>query len=391
MLLKNSSFRSLWLAQLFSQIGINLLTFILAIQTYNLTGKNTAVSLLTLSFIVPQALFGSLAGVIVERYDKKSVLFITNFSRALVVLLFLLTGETVFFIYFLAVLISLITQFFVPAEAPIIPTLVPKKDLVTANGVFMMTIFVTMLGGGLLAGPLLSMFGLNLTIIFVFLVYLLASYNITQLPKQTTTPDQKTKSSLIKEFIDGKNYVLGHPKIMLAIGLLVGSQTIIATLSTLLPGFADKVLKIKVNDASVFLLGPAIFGIVLGALVISKLKIRPSKIIPVGVMGAGAGMFFLGIVPNLISAQIILFLMGFFNALVDVSCNTILQSGTGEEVRSRVYGVLTAMGGLVFILPVLLSGTLSDLFGVSRVFNVFGLLILIVFTLKIRKVCHLLA
>ncbi|MEK7127292.1 MAG: MFS transporter [Patescibacteria group bacterium] len=390
MLLKNSAFRSLWSAQFFSQVGINLLTFILAIQTYNLTGKNTAVSLLTLSFIVPQALFGSLAGVIVERYNKKAVLFITNFSRALVVLLFLLTGETIFFIYFLAVLISLITQFFVPAEAPIIPTLVSKKDLVTANGVFMMTIFVTMLGGGLLAGPLLSMFGLNLTIVFVFLFYLLASYNITQLPKQAGIPDLKRKSSLILEFIEGKNYVLEHPKIMLAMGLLVGSQTIIATLSTLLPGFADKVLKIKVNDASVFLLGPAIFGIVLGALVISKLKITPSKIIPVGVVGAGAGMFLLGFVPNLILAQSVLFLLGFFNALVDVSCNTILQSGTGEEVRSRVYGVLTAMGGLVFILPVLLSGTLSALFGVSRVFNVFGLLILIVFTLKIRKVCRLL-
>ena len=390
MLLKNSAFRSLWSAQFFSQVGINLLTFILAIQTYNLTGKNTAVSLLTLSFIVPQALFGSLAGVIVERYNKKAVLFITNFSRALVVLLFLLTGETIFFIYFLAVLISLITQFFVPAEAPIIPTLVSKKDLVTANGVFMMTIFVTMLGGGLLAGPLLSMFGLNLTIVFVFLFYLLASYNITQLPKQAGIPDLKRKSSLILEFIEGKNYVLEHPKIMLAMGLLVGSQTIIATLSTLLPGFADKVLKIKVNDASVFLLGPAIFGIVLGALVISKLKITPSKIIPVGVVGAGAGMFLLGFVPNLILAQSVLFLLGFFNALVDVSCNTILQSGTGEEVRSRVYGVLTAMGGLVFILPVLLSGTLSDLFGVNRVFNAFGLLILIVFTLKIRKVCRLL-
>lgn len=388
MLLKNSAFRSLWLAQLFSQVGINLLTFILALQTYNLTGKNTAVSILTLSFIVPQALFGSLAGVIVERYDKKTVLLITNLSRAFVVLLFLFTGETIFFIYFLAILISLITQFFVPAEAPIIPTLVNKKDLVTANSVFMLTIFVTMLGGGLFAGPLLSMFGLNLTIIFVFLVYLIASYNITQIPNGQESSSSSKRLSLQLEFIEGKNYVLGHPKILLALVLLVGSQTIIASLSTLLPGFADKSLKLNVNDASVFLLGPAILGIILGALVISKFKIGPAKIIPVGVMGAGVGMLLLGFTPNLIVAQLILFFLGFSNALVDVSCNTILQSGTDESVRSRVYGVLTALGGLVFILPVLLSGTLSDLFGVNRVFNAFGLLILIIFVVKIRKVCH---
>ena len=400
--LKIKSFRSLWLAQLFSQAGINLLTFVLAIETYHLTGRNTAVSLLTLSFIVPQALFGSLAGVIVDRYDKRIILFLTNITRAVVVLFFLLTGETVAFIYFLAILVSLITQFFVPAEAPMIPDLVPKSKLLTANGVFTLTIFVTMLLGGLFAGPLLDLFGLNLTIFFVFLVYVLASINIIQIPGQPIFPavrrniglfanflDEKTIEKIKLEFIEGKNYVLKNRKILSAIFILVGSQTVIASISTLLPGFADANLKISVNDASIKLLGPAIFGIVIGAALVSQLgrKIKPHQAIPIGILGAGIFMTLLGFAPNLVFAQVALFCLGFSNALVDVSCNTVLQAETEEQVRSRVYGVLTALGGVVFILPVVLSGTLSDVFGVDRVFVGFGVIILITLVkfLKVLK------
>jgi MFS family permease len=398
-ILKIRSFRALWLAQLFSQIGINLLTFVLAIQTYNLTGRNTAVSLLTLSFIVPQALFGSLAGVIVDRYDKRVVLFLTNFSRALVVLLFLFSQETIIFIYFLAAVVSLITQFFVPAEAPIIPNLVPQKNLLTANGVFTLTIFITMLAGGLFAGPLLGLLGLDKTIFIVFVVYLIASLNVIQIPGQSILPALKRNLGLFKncwgfevvkriksELIEGKNYVLKNNKILLAMSLLVGSQTVIASITTLLPGFADANLHLNVNDASVKLLGPAIFGIVLGAVVVSQFgrKIIPSRAIPTGIFGAGLFMILLGFAPNILFAQLFLFGLGFFNALVDVSCNTILQAETAEQIRSRVYGVLTALGGLVFALPVILSGTMSDLFGVDRVFAGFGVIIIIAL-LKINK------
>jgi MFS family permease len=388
--LKIGPFRALWLAQLFSQIGINLLTFVLAIQIYHLTGRNTAVSLLTLSFIVPQALFGSLAGVIVDRYDKKIVLFVTNLSRALVVLLFLFTRETVVFICLLAVLVSFITQFFVPAEAPIIPSLVPKNKLLTANGLFTLTIFVTMLAGGLLAGPMLDLLGLDWAVIIVFLAYLLASVNIIWIPGQPVWPALKRNLGWAKNFLDrevikqikselaeGRNYVWQNKKILLAIGLLVGSQTMVASITTLLPGFADANLHLRVNDASVMLLGPAILGIILGAVTVSQFssKLVPARIIPAGILGAGMFMTLLGLAPNLYEAQLFLLGLGFSNALVDVPCNAILQGQTAEAVRSRVYGVLTALGGVVFILPVLLSGSLADMFGVDRVFVGFGVII----------------
>ena len=70
-----SGFRNLWFSQIFSQIGINLLTFVLAIRVYELTHRNTVVSVLTLAFIVPNIVFSAVSGILVERWQKKTVLF----------------------------------------------------------------------------------------------------------------------------------------------------------------------------------------------------------------------------------------------------------------------------------------------------------------------------
>lgn len=380
-----SSFRSLWLAQLFSQIGINLTAFVMALRVYELTHRNTAVSILTLAIVIPAAVFGMVAGVLVDRYDKKRVLFWCNVLRAVVALGFVLTSQSLFFIYILAILISFITQFFIPAEAPTISVLVPKEKLLVANGLFTVTIFVTMLAGGLLAGPMLTVFGVEKTLIFISLMFVLAGFFVSRIVKEL--PKNGHKDGLWREFTAGKDYLLTHRRVLFAVLLLVGSQTIIASSSNLLPGFADSVLHLAINDASVYLLGPAILGIVAGAFFVSQFgkKFRPKMLVDRGIFFVGLAVLALGVFRNLVFVQAVLFFLGFSNALVDVSANTILQSGTKEDVRSRIYGIQTTLSGLSFIFPMVVAGGFSDLFGVDRVFLTAGGLLLIFWLFKIRK------
>lgn len=400
-----SSFRFVWLAQLFSQIGINLTAFVLALRVYELTHRNTAVSILTLSFVIPAAIFGMMAGVLVDRYDKKIVLFLCNFARALIALGFLLTSESYFFILFLAFLISLVTQFFVPAEGPMIVSLVPKKKLLAANGLSIMTIFITMLAGGLLAGPFLDLFQIEGTIVIISAMFLLAAFFVAQIPGQTILsvlarrlhPAQLAKSysglgvvawkQFSAEFAEGINYLRTHQTVLFAVALLVGSQTVVASSSNLLPGFADKVLLIPIHDASVLLLGPAILGIITGALFTSQFgqKLPRKGVINLGIIFVGLAIILLGFSKLRLMAQVVLFFLGFSNALVDVSANTLLQRETHDQVRSRVYGVQTALSGMTFIIPMMLSGGFSDLFGVQMVFIAAGGLILLLWLTKIRE------
>ncbi len=399
------SFRYLWLAQLFSQIGINLIAFVLALRVYDLTHKNTAVSVLTLAFVIPAAVFGTLAGVVVDRYDKKIVLFLCNLARAVIVLGFLFTSESIIFVVGLAFLVSLVTQFFVPAEAPAISTLVPGPKLLTANGLFTVTIFATLLSGGLFAGPFLDMFGINGTIIIISLMYFLAAFFISRIPGQTVasvirrhvnigrlaaTYRNLSFRSLRKlqiDFHEGLDYLRGHKRALFAVLLLVGSQAVVASSSTLLPGFADRVLHIPVNDASVLLMGPAILGILSGAVFMSQFgqRLWRGDLVNGGIFLVGAMMFLLGVVRSQVGVQLILFVLGFANGMVDVSANTSLQSETQESIRSRVYGIQTALAGAVFIVPMMLSGGFSDLFGVAKVFMAGGILIVAAWLFKIRE------
>lgn len=408
--LRVSSFRFLWLAQVFSQIGINLLSFVLAIRVYDLTGKNTAVSVLVLALAIPAAVLGMLAGVLVDRWDKKMVLFSCNALRALAAIGFIFFHQSLAAVYVLAIFIAVITQFFVPAEAPMIPGLVNRDNLLPANSLFTLTIFSTMLIGGLLAGPLLILLGISGTFVIITLLFALAAAAIVQIPGGSVKAFVKRRFSryqvkalsgglrngifreLRLEFWEGHDYILSHRRVFGALVLLVSSQTIIATFSTLLPGMAVSILKIAVTDASVLLLGPAILGILLGAALISQIghRVPRKKIVNFGVISVAVCLSFLGILTNLHMAQSLLLLLGFANGLVDVSSNTTLQEETTEEIRSRVYGILTSLSGIVYFLPVIFSGVLSDIFGIEKVLIAGGCLLFLLWLFKIRQFISLL-
>ncbi|MEX2012909.1 MAG: MFS transporter, partial [Candidatus Levyibacteriota bacterium] len=118
--------------------------FVLIFIIYGLTQSNTAVSGLILSFTVPAILFSLISGVYVDRWSKKKVMLITNIVRGMLVLPFLIVDLNLGVIYLLTFLIAVATQFFLPAEAAIIPLLVPKKLLISAIAVFGLGLYTTL-------------------------------------------------------------------------------------------------------------------------------------------------------------------------------------------------------------------------------------------------------
>ena len=180
--LKNKNFRSLWLAQITSQIALNMLIFVLGIQVYSHTRSNTSVSLILLSFGLPSIFFGIPAGSIVDFYDKKKVLTYCNLFRAVLLFLFFLFSDQILVLYLLAIITSIITQFFIPAEAPSIPSLVSPNELLSANSLFTISLYFSTIFGFILAGPAVSLLGTSGVYIFMMILMLLATYFVTKLP-----------------------------------------------------------------------------------------------------------------------------------------------------------------------------------------------------------------
>lgn len=399
--LSNRHFRNLWLGQIFSQLALNSLLFILALVVYQKTASNAAVSGLFLSYGVPAVLFGMVAGAMVDRLDRRAVLMTCDFARAWLVLLLFFYGGYVGIIYLVVFLSAVINQFYVPAEAPLIPRFVPKHLLVSANSLFSFTYYSSMGLGFIFAGPLLRQFGGQWSLLIIALLFLLASTMVFRLPvegigvKSLTQLFQYKIVYLVERILallqEGLRYVVGSPTLSDALLLLTGTQVILALLGTLGPGFADKVLQIDVRDVSWVVIAPTVIGIVVGALWVGNdgYRLGPKRLIQTGIMGAGILLILISltvyfsrvaewIIPGGIMLPIelvLFFLLGVSNALLDVPANATLQSVASGPMRGRVYGMLTAAVGGVGILPVVVGGVLADVIGVGKVIFLLGLII----------------
>ena len=97
--LSEKPFLYLWIGEIFTQIPTHLFNFFLILLVFNITNSNTAVSGVVLSFTVPAIIFGSVAGVYVDRIGKKKILIISNIARAVLMILLILFIKNLFMIY----------------------------------------------------------------------------------------------------------------------------------------------------------------------------------------------------------------------------------------------------------------------------------------------------
>ncbi|MGP1673658.1 MAG: MFS transporter, partial [Candidatus Limnocylindrales bacterium] len=223
---RNPSFMRLWLSQAATQIGGNMVLFGLTVIVSE-TQPNTAVSLLILSFLVPAVLFSAVAGVYVDRIDRRLVLVTTNVLRGLAIVGLLLVGDNFLLLLLLNIFVSTVTVFFAPAEAAMIPEVVPREQLLAANGVFTLTLNAAFALGFALLGPLvINIAGPQAVILVVAALYMLAAVFCWTLPAspppaRAATDDgaspvgetQRAVSSTIAQLGEGLSFIRANRSI----------------------------------------------------------------------------------------------------------------------------------------------------------------------------------
>jgi DHA3 family macrolide efflux protein-like MFS transporter len=157
---RNRSFVALWLGQTISFIGDYFYWLAIPIMVERLTGSSLLVGLSVISSALPMLVLGPVAGVFVDRWDRKRTMIVSDVVRALLVLLCLTvrTQDQVWIYYIVAFLMSSVSRFFFPAQNASLPLIVrDRDDLLAANG--LMQIVQTL---GLLIGPALAGFSIAL-------------------------------------------------------------------------------------------------------------------------------------------------------------------------------------------------------------------------------------
>ena len=348
---------------------------------------------------LPAAVFGLISGVYVDRFNKKMLLIATTLIRLSLIIILLFCGFAPVPVYILVALVSAISQFFIPAEAALIPRFVPENLLLSANSLFTLTFYSAVIGGFVAGGPLLAYLGPTHSIWFIILLFLIATIFLVLLPETSPVSSKKTTLNVSQLFSDIKECFVFIKKTVLvgnAIILLTLAQTIIAIFATLAPGFADRLLLVKLTDASVIILGPAAIGMIMGAVFIGNISLKFAKrtLVTYGILASGILLILVVLIISLpgrdpvnnffrtlgvdIKTVIVpaavatFFLLGFANSIIDVTCNTVLQQRTTDEVRGKVYGLLASLVGGIAIFPVIITGVIADLFGVGRIFFILG-------------------
>lgn len=399
--LRYRSFTYLWFSEVFSQIAMNMLNFILLLVAYSLTSSNTAVSGIVLSFTIPATIFGIIAGAYVDRWNKKNVLIVTNIVRAVLLFILAIFHSNLVIVYAISFAGAIVTQFFIPAETPIIPLLVPKEHLISANALFSMAWFGSVLLAYAMSGPFLLVLGTTNAMYLLSATFILAAICAVLITIQKSQLSEKSPVSVSigAEIRHAFHAIVKIRDVTHAFSLLVLSQVLLLVISVLGPGYAKQILGINVNEFPLLFVTPAVIGMAVGAYLVANFfhgfnRHKSANIglfiaaIVVLLMPYGSKVTSQGFVhvlnnmlPHVFDITILhvmvvlAFLLGVANSFMFVPSNTLVQENTTDEMRGKVYGALNSIASFFSIIPVIMVGSLADLFGVGNVLTGIGIII----------------
>lgn len=408
---RNRNFMLLWVAQGLSQTAQNTLNLALVNFVYLLSGGSpTQTAIATVAFVLPGVFFSALAGVFVDRIDKRRILIVTNVLRALVIpwLVFMVDIPLAYaipLIFLITCLFSTFSQFFAPAEGAIIPFIVKQEQLTQANSLFQITLFASQFIGFSILAPLLPRWigsqNLFWAIAAIYVVCIFLTWWLPfDLEKDMPEPAEDTRhivASLWHEIKEGWRFIRAHRPIWRAIVYLSMIQSVLFTLTAIgIPYVSKKGTGLGLNEADIiYVLAPLSVGLGLAVYLVNKLitSRNRDKILNWATYAMGVTLTLVGLIkpisdlwvgiftpgvpiggPGLILSLIMLSIpMGFWIGLLNIPALTILQEQSPKDIVGRVYAAYFTFANLVSIFPILFAGAMGDLIGLVPTFFLIGL------------------
>lgn len=379
-LLRIRDFRYLWLAQIFSDFGDNLTFLTLLILIQRLTGSTVALAGLMVAIALPTLIFGTLAGVYVDRIDRKRAMMVSDLLRALVVLgfLFVRSAELVPFIYVIGFVQAAIGTVFNPARAAFLPAVVGADKLLAANSVSQTSrIVFNLLGTG--AAGILAAFAPTLAPAFIIdSATFFASFLLVSRIHTSGVPEKTEKSRVWTEMKAGFRVMIGsRPLRAVMIALSVTMLGLGAVNVLFVPFLIDD---LGVSEAFLGAVEASqVAGLVVSGTVVALLatRLRASTLVSAGLIGVGV---FVGAVSGATAVwhiMVMLFFVGLSVGPVQAGASTLSQTLIEDSMRGRVGGALNTLVSGANIVSMGLAGLAAAAVGTRNVFLLSGAIVLL--------------
>ena len=363
---RQRNFTLLWLAQFISTIGNGLLGVAASILVYRATGSAMSVGLMLLAASLPSLFVGLIAGVFVDRFDRKRIMIGANLICAVVVAFIpILLPLGLIWLYVLVALSSAVEQFFAPAQASVLPETAPEEQMVSANAMMTISWYGAVTIGCALAGLMASMSTLTATFVLDALSFVASALciGLLEVAPHASKP-QPGDASALENLRAGLAFVWETP--------VLRSLVLVFALVFIDYGLSNALIlpfvKRALGDTEFhYSLIEAMFavGFVAGSLIMANLadRLHAGQWIAMSILGMGAFTFGMAQAPNVWIAIACCTMIGLLNAPSYLGRQLLIQRNTPREIRGRVSSVFFVLRDVGFMFGMAAAG-LADVFDV---------------------------
>ncbi len=363
------AFTLVWFGQLVSLLGTGMTQFAITIWAWELTGQATALALVGFFAFGPIVLFSPVAGALVDRWDRKLMMMVSDLAAGLATIAILILHTSgslqIWHLYIAGAFTGIFQSFQFPAYSAAISTMIPKAQYARADALLGLADSLSTIFAPVIAGILLGTIHLTgiLLIDIVTFVFAVGTLLLVTIPQPETTPAGiEGKGSLWQESIYGFRYIFRRPS-LLGLQLVFFFGNLLSSLAFIL--LAPMILARSGNDELMLGSIQSVMGIggVVGGLSLAAWggpKQRVHGLLGGWILSSLLGMTTLGLGQGIIIWGIGGFFAAFFIPMINGSNQAIWQAKVAPDVQGRVFAVRRLIAQITAPAAMLLAGPLAD-------------------------------
>lgn len=361
-----AAFGVVWIGQVVSLFGSHLAGFVLGVWVYQQTKSVTAFSLISFFTVLPEIALLPVAGVIVDRFDRRWVMLIgvlgSGLCGAVLAVMAIMGQLQLWHIYLMLMLSSAFESVQFPALSASITLLVSRRNLSRANGLVSLSTSIAMVAAPVLAGVFLQVIGLTKVLLinvaaYGFAVLTLCVVRIT--PPESSSQENHARRSIWREAAQVWRYLTGQRELLALLLLFAITNFSTGIVQVLLPPY---ILSFKTPEALGTIMSAGGIGVVVGSVLLSVWRGPQQKMraIFIATFLRGVVLFLAVLQPNAVLIGAATFIFLFCDPVIFTSSQTIWQTKVPVEVQGRVFAMrrLVAMSALP--LAYVVAGPLAD-------------------------------
>lgn len=371
-LFRSRNFSALFSAYILSEFGTNMSMVAIMVYAYELRESSLDVALLLTARILPSVIVGPFSGLVIDRFSNRLILTFSQLFSGTFIFILTQTNNLIY-LWTLLVLVSISQTFYVSARMAIMPKIIKKESLISANASFTTAISIARIAGPGLAGFIISLFSVTAILYIDALTYLVAAGLILLI--EYTPGYNRIRASfnnILNDMRLGIYYILGNQPINFyaflgsVVWLIIGMQ---------MPLVLVFVTKVLVEGPSIYglILTGGAAGAILGSFLtknISNLFKQRYKLIISGLLTYSLLLIIFSVNRFVWGAVFLFFIMELILAIVSNVVHAYIQSTVSEENLGKVFGSAFVLFGPMMLLGIYAGGYLTK--SIASYFLFFG-------------------